>query len=145
MFRGEEAETICVCKEGFSGDPDSQRGCNEQTDKSTVRPKEGCIVKNETYAVGEEWDDGCEYKCSCSKKLEILCQVSGSFARRLIHWPLPRRSAVGTPNIRKAGIPRFLQLEYFSSNFGLSKSLVNEALARIFQRLGSFNWVELST
>ena len=65
-----------MCKEGFSGDPDSQRGCNEQTDKSTVRPKEGCIVKNETYAVDEEWDDGCEYKCSCSKKLEILCQVS---------------------------------------------------------------------
>ena len=83
MFRGEEAETICVCKEGFSGDPDSQRGCNEQTDKSTVRPKEGCIVKNETYAVGEEWDDGCEYKCSCSKKLEILCQVSGFFCPKV--------------------------------------------------------------
>jgi hypothetical protein len=84
VFRGEGAETICVCKEGFSGDPDSQRGCNEQTDKSTVRPKEGCIVKNETYAVGEEWYDGCEYKCSCSKKLEILCQVQPS--QKFMSW-----------------------------------------------------------
>ena len=33
VFRGEGAgsETICVCKEGYSGDPDSQRGCNEHT------------------------------------------------------------------------------------------------------------------
>ena len=79
VLRAEATETICVCKEGYSGDPDSQRGCNEHLnspDRATVKPKSGCIVKNETYGVGEDWFDGCEYKCSCSPKLEILCQVS---------------------------------------------------------------------
>ena len=31
-------------------------------------------VKNETYEVGQEWHEGCDYKCACSEKLEILCQ-----------------------------------------------------------------------
>ena len=27
MFRGEDAGTICVCKDGYTGDPDSSKGC----------------------------------------------------------------------------------------------------------------------
>ena len=31
-------------------------------------------AKNETYGVGEEWNDGCELKCVCNDKVEIVCQ-----------------------------------------------------------------------
>ena len=33
-----------------------------------------CRAKNETYGVGEEWNDGCELKCVCNDKVEIVCQ-----------------------------------------------------------------------
>ncbi len=26
------------------------------------------------YSAGATWYDGCEYRCQCSQKLEILCQ-----------------------------------------------------------------------
>lgn len=89
VFRGEQAETICVCKDGYTGDPDSRDGCSAhvQIEPSGHHfdpgsghpgrghpPKAACQVKNETYGVGAEWFDGCEYKCQCSEKFEILCQ-----------------------------------------------------------------------
>ena len=45
-------------------------------DRVTIRPRDGCVVKNETYEVGNQWNEGCEYTCTCSEKLEILCQVN---------------------------------------------------------------------
>ena len=41
----------------------------------TIRPRDGCLVKNVTFEVGNTWNEGCEYTCTCSEKLEILCQV----------------------------------------------------------------------
>ena len=29
VFRGDQAETICVCNTGYTGDPDSTEGCYE--------------------------------------------------------------------------------------------------------------------
>ena len=77
MFRrdqSEATETICVCKEGFTGDPDSTEGCYENGLKPISSL--GCLVNNETYSVGQKWNDGCDYTCTCSEKLEILCQVN---------------------------------------------------------------------
>ena len=34
----------------------------------------GCQEEERTYGVGEEWFEGCEFRCQCSDKLEILCQ-----------------------------------------------------------------------
>ena len=68
----------CSCKDGYTGDPDSREGCYEHIglpDRVTIRPRDGCVQKNETYLVGTEWNDGCEFTCICSEKLEILCQV----------------------------------------------------------------------
>ena len=79
VFRGDQAETICVCNPGFTGDPDSSEGCYERTDVKPVKNRVGCLVNNETYSVGEKWNDGCDYTCTCSEKLEILCQVSFGF------------------------------------------------------------------
>ncbi len=78
VFRGDQVETICVCKEGYTGDPDSKEGCYEhspQPDRVTISPRDGCLVNNQTYSVGQKWNDGCDYTCTCSLKLEILCQV----------------------------------------------------------------------
>ena len=63
---------------GYTGDPDSDEGCYDHTvgpDRVTISPRDGCLVKNETYSVGQKWNDGCDYTCTCSLKLEILCQV----------------------------------------------------------------------
>ena len=76
VFRGDQAETICVCKEGFTGDPDSTEGCYEQEAIEKPISSLGCLVNNETYSVGQTWNDGCDYTCTCSEKLEILCQVN---------------------------------------------------------------------
>ena len=90
MFRtGAHTETICVCKDGYTGDPDNLNlGCaahisNSPIDNaheigktpSTIHRHDGCQVKNETYAIGAEWFDGCEYRCICDDKKETLCQV----------------------------------------------------------------------
>ena len=72
--QSEATETICVCKEGFTGDPDSTEGCYENGLKPISSL--GCLVNNETYSVGQKWNDGCDYTCTCSEKLEILCQVN---------------------------------------------------------------------
>ena len=45
----------------------------------TISPRDGCQVKNETYSVGQKWNDGCDYTCTCSLKLEILCEVRNYF------------------------------------------------------------------
>eukprot|EP00096_Caligus_rogercresseyi_P011409 TRINITY_DN4478_c0_g1_i1.p1 TRINITY_DN4478_c0_g1~~TRINITY_DN4478_c0_g1_i1.p1 ORF type:complete len:1447 (-),score=380.43 TRINITY_DN4478_c0_g1_i1:293-4633(-) len=75
VFRGESAETICVCKEGYTGDPDSDSGCSPNSSHmSATKGPDSCVVKNETYAMGEYWFDGCDYKCHCSDNLEIICQ-----------------------------------------------------------------------
>ncbi len=95
--------TICVCRDGHTGDPDSEEGCTPEFGFAGVAPTDpgsggaadehgfggagdglgagglgadiiGCQEKNETYGIGEEWFEGCEYKCQCSAKLEILCQ-----------------------------------------------------------------------
>ena len=63
---------------GYTGDPDSDEGCYDHTvgpDRVTISPRDGCLVKNETYSVGQKWNDGCDYTCTCSLKLAILCQV----------------------------------------------------------------------
>ena len=90
MFRAEaHTDTICVCKDGYTGDPDNLGvGCaahisNSPVDNihetglisSEIHQPGGCKVKNETYAVGAEWFDGCEYRCICDQKKETLCQV----------------------------------------------------------------------
>jgi hypothetical protein len=31
------------------------------------------------YSAGATWYDGCEYRCQCSQKLEILCQPRYKF------------------------------------------------------------------
>ena len=83
------AETICVCKDGYTGDPDNlSLGCSEHSSSSfsnnanthgqsgaNIQNIGGCQAKNETYTVGAEWFDGCDYRCICSEKKEILCQV----------------------------------------------------------------------
>ncbi|XP_040573010.1 uncharacterized protein sas isoform X2 [Lepeophtheirus salmonis] len=75
VFRGESAETICVCKEGYTGDPDSDSGCSPNSSQiPSTKGTDSCVAKNETYAMGEHWFDGCDYKCYCSEKLEIFCQ-----------------------------------------------------------------------
>ncbi|CAB4068326.1 Putative epidermal cell surface receptor [Lepeophtheirus salmonis] len=75
FFRGESAETICVCKEGYTGDPDSDSGCSPNSSQiPSTKGTDSCVAKNETYAMGEHWFDGCDYKCYCSEKLEIFCQ-----------------------------------------------------------------------
>ena len=84
VFRGvREAETICVCEDGFTGDPDSKQGCSAAvvdvssptlTSSAMSKTPTGCQVNNSTYGVGDEWFDGCEYKCTCSEKVEIVCQ-----------------------------------------------------------------------
>lgn len=84
VFRGEQAaETICVCKDGFTGDPDSSVGCSTAnrlgSNPSSASPGQngtqaGCLEKGNFFTVGEEWADGCEYMCSCSEKLEVVCQ-----------------------------------------------------------------------
>ena len=90
MFRtGAHTETICVCTDGYTGDPDNlDLGCaahisNSPIDNaheigkttSTIHRHDGCQVKNETYAIGAQWFDGCEYRCICDDKKETLCQV----------------------------------------------------------------------
>lgn len=75
ILREEETETICVCTEGYTGDPDSEEGCSlvsAPPEPASLAPV--CIAQNKSYAPGQEWFDGCEYKCSCSPKLEILCE-----------------------------------------------------------------------
>ena len=81
---GDQAETICVCKEGFTGDPDSREGCyrHDHPDGRVtgITPKDGCLVNNNTlYNVNQTWTDGCDYTCTCSVKSEILCEVITSF------------------------------------------------------------------
>ena len=133
--------TICVCRDGHTGDPDDlERGCAidmrkderpggetaalpssasdstllavddieknppaaQQPSTQTLSKEEKCRyglscfqwlfikpliissvtlcvtwfgrAKNETYGVGEEWHDGCELKCVCNDKVEIVCQ-----------------------------------------------------------------------
>ena len=76
-----------MCKEGFTGDPDSTEGCYENGLESISSP--GCLVNNETYSVGQKWNDGCAYTCTCSEKLEILCQVNkNNFNFILVKSPL---------------------------------------------------------
>ena len=90
VFRtGAHTETICVCKDGYTGDADNlEIGCAAHINSfpedlshqlghtsSEINKREGCKVNNETYAVGAEWFDGCEYRCTCDEKKETLCQV----------------------------------------------------------------------
>jgi hypothetical protein len=101
--RGEEADTLCVCRDGFTGNPDSEVGCSSRltaatptspastnasnatspssspsdvsTTASVLSASEAlCLTKNGSYSAGEEWFDGCELRCSCGDKGEILCQ-----------------------------------------------------------------------
>ena len=81
------ADTICVCKEGYTGDPDSAVGCAEHDPRSSHQGLphgpglpdnfKGCVTtgaNKRAYRVGEEWFDGCDYRCICSQEGEILCQ-----------------------------------------------------------------------
>ena len=94
VFRtGAHTETICVCKDGYTGDADNlEIGCAAHINSfpedlshqlghtsSEINKREGCKVNNETYAVGAEWFDGCEYRCTCDEKKETLCQVSKKY------------------------------------------------------------------
>ena len=67
--------TICVCKEGYAGDPDSDEGCSltKEIGRQESVPENACITQNSTYQPGQTWYDGCDYKCSCNNK-EILCE-----------------------------------------------------------------------
>ena len=68
--------TICVCREGYTGDPDSDLGCSLTSsleDSLDLVPEDACVTQNSTYQPGETWYDGCDYKCSCNNK-EILCE-----------------------------------------------------------------------
>ena len=78
------ADTICVCKEGYTGDPDSPEGCSEHDPAHVARPggqgqltARGCVTpaNNRTYQVGEQWFDACDYSCVCGEEQEIICQV----------------------------------------------------------------------
>ena len=94
VFRtGAHTETICVCKDGYTGDADNlEIGCAAHINSfpedlshqlghtsSEINKRDGCKVNNETYAVGAEWFDGCEYRCTCDEKKETLCQVSKKY------------------------------------------------------------------
>ena len=70
-----DSDTICVCKEGYSGDPDSDKGCSLSADlnKPENVPEGACVTQNSTYQPGQTWFDGCDYKCSCNNG-EILCE-----------------------------------------------------------------------
>ena len=69
--------TICVCREGYTGDPDSDLGCSLASsrlqDSLDMAPEDACVTQNSTYNPGETWYDGCDYRCSCNNK-EILCE-----------------------------------------------------------------------
>ena len=43
----------------------------------TASEEETCRAKNETYGMSKEWHDGCELKCVCINKVEIVCQERG--------------------------------------------------------------------
>ena len=68
------AETICVCEDGYTGDPDSAAGCSLAAPPSASPVSSSCLVNSTSYRPGQDWYDGCQYKCTCSHKLEILCQ-----------------------------------------------------------------------
>ena len=103
VFRtGAHTETICVCKDGYTGDADNlEIGCAAHINSfpedlshqlghtsSEINKREGCKVNNETYAVGAEWFDGCEYRCTCDEKKETLCQVSTKYRGYICLQPL---------------------------------------------------------
>ncbi|CAG7714174.1 unnamed protein product, partial [Allacma fusca] len=95
----ENQETLCVCKEGYVGDPyDEKMGCISGTSttsapavaaaeamKSTaspVTPKvEGCVFNNVSYEYGAEHLDGCSYRCHCETSGEFLCRPRCNFQR----------------------------------------------------------------
>jgi hypothetical protein len=73
VLQSNDAETICVCQDGYTGDPDSDVGCALASPPDPLAAA-GCLVNNTRYSQGADWFDGCDYKCTCSQKLEILCQ-----------------------------------------------------------------------
>ncbi len=80
--------TICVCADGHTGDPDSAEGCTPDADAIAADGDKsdgdsadesgpdiiGCQQEDKTYGLGEEWFDGCDFSCQCSASLEIVCQ-----------------------------------------------------------------------
>ena len=75
VLRDTDTNTICVCREGYRGDPDSERGCELVSDSPQSQAvSAGCVDRNQTYQPGQTWYDGCEYKCWCSDSKEILCE-----------------------------------------------------------------------
>ena len=65
--------------EGWEGAPDSEAGCAEPRaapgSRDSAPPPSHCHASNSSYAPGASWYDGCEYRCSCSPTLEILCEA----------------------------------------------------------------------
>ena len=79
ILRGSETDTICVCEEGWEGDPDSEAGCAEPRaapgSRDSAPPPSHCHASNSSYAPGASWYNRCEYRYSCSTTLEILCEA----------------------------------------------------------------------
>ncbi|KAF4527213.1 hypothetical protein B566_EDAN006139 [Ephemera danica] len=71
-------EALCMCKEGYEGDPYNKKvGCKPTGTSTGVKiadRMDRCVFKNTTYMPGENFTEGCEHRCTCSPEAEIVCK-----------------------------------------------------------------------
>ncbi|CAG0885187.1 unnamed protein product [Darwinula stevensoni] len=75
-YCSEQAVDECCALMACEGAADEDRIVTEVPDPSMhhVTELKACKYNNETFAVGEDFHDGCEYKCTCTASLEIQCE-----------------------------------------------------------------------
>ncbi|XP_059468624.1 uncharacterized protein LOC132192596 isoform X2 [Neocloeon triangulifer] len=68
-------EALCMCKEGFVGDPyDKKSGCKPTAPLLATKELKKCFYKNNSYSMGQLFYDGCKQKCTCNNQAEIQCE-----------------------------------------------------------------------
>ncbi|XP_037079036.1 putative epidermal cell surface receptor [Pollicipes pollicipes] len=78
---GENAEArtqaMCVCPPGFDETSvDGDKACKPGvTSPRVLANVTGCTYGNATYQPGDEFFDGCEFKCMCNSEEKIECQA----------------------------------------------------------------------
>ncbi|KAF0288284.1 putative epidermal cell surface receptor [Amphibalanus amphitrite] len=71
------AVAMCVCPPGFREEKKAGfKACRPET-KTTpaVVPQTGCTYGNATYRPGDEFFDGCEFRCMCNSDEEVECKA----------------------------------------------------------------------